>query len=307
MLMFSRKSSADRRDWPPGANELLGCLDGRPRSRAELVDRARIAPEDWLVAIRFLVDHGEAVRTGEKRGTRYHSAAAGIPCPEVLPTPTEQEPRDQDGPPRLRGTSKDQRIPERGKRWPRVAAVLHASLDDKPRSRGELVERSGLELRHWLTAIQFLVDRGEAIRMGDRATARYCVSGSLRSVTSVVRSDARETTPVDAQISRSTVATGYHDLVSEALRELDAVPNSLKTPQLGPAHVPTSLIELLADSGNVEIIDHRPKGGCLWIIDSPNVGDLVKAIAREKAIKFYRSSGARSTGGRPAWWTGYRD
>lgn len=259
------------------------------------------------MAIQFLVDHGEAVRTGEKRGTRYHSAAAGMPCPKVLRTPTGQEPRDQDGAPRLRGTSEDRRIPKRGERWPRGAAALHASLDETPRSRGELVERSGLELSQWLAAIQFLVDRGEAIRIGDRATARYCVAGSVRSVTSVVRSDARETNPEDAQISRSTVATGYHDLVAEALLELEAVPNSVKTPQLDRALVPTPLIELLADSGNVEIIDHRPKGGCLWIIDSPNVGDLVKAIAREKAIKFYRSSGARSTGGRPAWWTGHRD
>lgn len=60
--------------WPPGAREILARLDHHLRSRAELMVLAKVGPSDWHEAITFLVVQELAVRTGEKRGTRYTKA-----------------------------------------------------------------------------------------------------------------------------------------------------------------------------------------------------------------------------------------
>jgi hypothetical protein len=73
--------------WPPGAKEVLSRLDQhRPQSRAVLITLAGIADEDWLGAVRFLVEQGLAIRIGSKRGTAYLASIG-----QEVPVPTRSQ------------------------------------------------------------------------------------------------------------------------------------------------------------------------------------------------------------------------
>lgn len=91
------------------------------------------------------------------------------------------------------------------------------------------------------------------------------------------------------------------------LREKVAEPDTAEKPLLLQEVKPASadpLIQLLLNA-QIEFIDHRNKGGALWILDAEKFRPFVDQCA-EKGIAFhYKAEGARATGGAATWWTKY--
>lgn len=212
--------------------------------------------------------------------------------------------------------------------WPRGARSILTELDHHPRSRAELIVLSGIADEDWAEAIRFLVDGGLAIRSGERRGTRYRRSSA--NGTAVVA-------PLAGAPSGSPVAAGYHGLLLEALGELDAMLSD------GPGHTDpfstqqkepgcdeddeydedggdggdggddddeecteeiVEIVALLRSRGATRVIDHRPRGGCLWVLDGQGVDGAVAAVAAAMDVRFYfKAEGARATNGHPAWWT----
>ncbi|WP_141504386.1 AIPR family protein [Paenibacillus luteus] len=62
----------------------------------------------------------------------------------------------------------------------------------------------------------------------------------------------------------------------------------------------TELLAILR-SANLEIIDKRLNGGCLWVIDSPNCQKQMKALAKKGYGFNFSPNGGKTTGNKAAW------
>lgn len=65
---------------------------------------------------------------------------------------------------------------------------------------------------------------------------------------------------------------------------------------------PDPLIDLILDA-KIEFIDHRDKGGALWILGAEENRPFVDKCAERGIIFYFKPEGSRTTGGAPAWWT----
>ncbi len=54
-----------------------------PVARAEIIERSGIAPDEWIAAIRRLIQDGEVIMQGTKCGARYVLTAATVPDVEA--------------------------------------------------------------------------------------------------------------------------------------------------------------------------------------------------------------------------------
>jgi hypothetical protein len=195
-------------------------------------------------------------------------------------------------------------------RWPPGAAAVLAKLDHHQRSRAELIVLAGIDDRDWLVAIRFLVRQGYALQSGARRGTRY-------RRTEVPKPKAASSSP-HFHVP-SVVREAHHGLLEEVLRELDGSASS--PPSSAPANAGRSrrnqaelrfdgqsgcdLIESMLRGRGVEgIIDHRNRGGCLWIIEAPGVREACAFVTATLGVNFRRKpKGARATRGQPAWWT----
>ena len=64
------------------------------------------------------------------------------------------------------------------------------------------------------------------------------------------------------------------------------------------------LISLILDA-QIEFIDHRDKGGALWILGAENNKSFVNKCAQRGIVFRFKPEGSRATGGTAAWWTKY--
>lgn len=95
--------------------------------------------------------------------------------------------------------------------------------------------------------------------------------------------------------------------VSERIRRQHPAPV-----HLGSTHVDWSSIIAEVDDGHVvtflkahgfDVIDKRPAGGCLWVIDDPRFKDLASALNTRGLRFMFAANGSRSTKDLPAWYT----
>lgn len=62
-----------------------------------------------------------------------------------------------------------------------------------------------------------------------------------------------------------------------------------------------SIIKRLSEAG-VEFYDKRGKGGCLWVVDAPEVDKVIASVERASGTEFaYKREGGRATHGKAAW------
>jgi hypothetical protein len=94
------------------------------------------------------------------------------------------------------------------------------AIDDVPRGRAELLERSGLSVLDWQRTVNSLVSCGEVIQYGDRRTAMYVRRGGV-----VVRpSPTASATPVVAADPRRS--KGTRKAVDVLFDTIDEVPRA---------------------------------------------------------------------------------
>lgn len=90
----------------------------------------------------------------------------------------------------------------------------------------------------------------------------------------------------------------YKKRVEEAKAEIasaNSQPHSVRS-------APDAALKLLQKT-NIKYVDHRGKGGCLWVTGGRELEPFIQRC-REVGITFhYKPDGARSTNGLPAWWT----
>lgn len=212
--------------------------------------------------------------------------------------------------------------------WPQGAEKVYAKLDEHPRSRAELIVLSKIEDKDWNGIICFLVASGRAMRTGTKRGTGYKRASGVPS--------PPPTKEIPISYVQSSVAISYHDLLTEVLGDLDLdnTPQTTRTnvsiqynthkgtETFSVDVVSSSKVDLIGDNsdddtdevsrlviklqclGAKHIIDNRGKGGCLWVVDEFGVSEIVQRVASECAVRFfYKQEGARSTGGRAAWWT----
>lgn len=260
--------------WPPGAKEVLSRLDHhRPQSRAVLITLAGIADEDWLGAVRFLVEQGLAIRIGSKRGTAY-LASKGQQVPP---------------PPRSHATAT---APPVGSA---VAFGYHdlvlsalAELDG-----GHMVAEPGAAGTALWSWQQDEHDRREAER-GEAARGAWPAQEE-EPQGDVEEQDHEEQDDEDR---------GDEEQDDEEQDEDDASDQ----PEVALEDEETDEVDRLEARlralGTVRVIDHRARQGCLWVVDGPGVERAIRAVATEFGVRFYfKADGGRATGGLPAWWT----
>lgn len=193
-----------------------------------------------------------------------------------------------------------------------AAQKIVECLDGVPRARAELLGESGVPDHLWQPAIRELLESGAATRIGNKRGARY-LAGSYRFQPVAVR-------------ERSNVTESHCGLVDSILRDLakdadiDEDASDLRKGSAGPEPVDRGerdevlgfsddgaidrIPGMLRQGQDIELIDHRARGGCLWVIDEPGAELVVAAVERATGTKFqYKAEGARSTGWRAAWWT----
>lgn len=64
------------------------------------------------------------------------------------------------------------------------------------------------------------------------------------------------------------------------------------------------LIDLILNA-QIEFIDHRSKGGALWILGAEKNRPFVNKCAEKGIVFHFKAEGSRATGGVAAWWTKY--
>ncbi len=195
--------------------------------------------------------------------------------------------------------------------WPRGAEAVLAKLDHHRRSRAELIVLAKIEDADWPPAIAFLVGSGFAVRTGSQRGARYQRATET----------GRRLHNGGEAYADNLVAVGFHDLIDELLRQLDGDTSNQGCDEWedegdeGDGGSPEfdddestdgegGIEARLRARGVVQIIDHRMRGGCLWVLDGPGVTAAIEAVSRELGVRFfYKAEGGRSTDGAAAWWT----
>jgi len=193
-----------------------------------------------------------------------------------------------------------------------AARILLEHLDGVPRARAELLASSGIPDKVWLPAIRSLLEAGSAIKTGSKRGTRY-LAGSY------------ELEPVKVR-QTATIAASYCGLVEKVLNDIalmvpyGAVAEEPRADEAGSASSVVETVDepneeedtdqaigvlsMLRARGVSKLIDHRSRGGCLWVLESPGVEEAVKDVAKATGARFYyKDGGVRSTGWRSAWWT----
>jgi len=304
----------------------LAALDETPRTKAELLERSRIAEEDWSQAIAQLCDTGKAVHIGHTKASRYAR-------PGFLELKRQAKPH----------------LPVVQAEIVKGARTrLLVALDETPRMKGELIRRARIEEHDWDDAISYLVEVGMAVRSGQAKGTRYALAGSCATMHKpfpsadpmvaarpAVEKPRVATAAFDAKALKdarskpaSAIASDYHDVVEEVLRELcgdeaprtetekpvcdafleprfDVVrPTVPETPSPLVSSNPREPLDARLRSFGFSVIDHRDKAGCLWVLDGPTVAVELRKMAAADGVTFrFTSEGARATDYRPAWWT----
>ena len=64
----------------------------------------------------------------------------------------------------------------------------------------------------------------------------------------------------------------------------------------------TDLVAFFKTRG-LEVIDHRPDGGSLWVVGDVEMSGHMKELAAQGIVMAFTKKGSKSTGFRPAWYT----
>jgi hypothetical protein len=135
-----------------------------------------------------------------------------------------------------------------------VLEVLLAAVDDVPRARAELTERSGIDPADWGAAIWTLHQSGAVFKVGDRGSARY-----FRAPPGV----GGQTVVGHPLVVASPVRQSAHDDVEDIFRELGAfdgvgVAEVAAAKASPPLQLPLGLSRVGASSGAASI-QERPR------------------------------------------------
>lgn len=113
-------------------------------------------------------------------------------------------------------------------------------------------------------------------------------------------------------LKRHKVPKLFQDVVSlyendrpsyeKRLAEAKAVIASANNQSHPVSKMPDAVLMLL-QKANIKYVDHRKKGGCLWVIGDHALDPLIQQCREIGVIFRYKSDGARATDGLPAWWT----
>lgn len=218
-----------------------------------------------------------------------------------------------------------------------AAESVYLHLGEVGCSKSTLIFLSRIDECDWYPAIRLLIGSGRAVQTGDKRGATYR-RGSGRADTS----DTLLERPLRASSTGSAVSDrSYNDLLSDVLQDLDglvedyretsadqvakrsedyetsslmpfAVRNIADSPSekrpLKPPKIPTSVVigtivtELQA-RGVFNIVDHREKGGYLWVIDGPGIKAAIVHVQTALGVHFkLKMAGAGSSNFAPAWY-----
>lgn len=132
------------------------------------------------------------------------------------------------------------------------------------------------------------------VRWGSRAESSQPSKPAIDGAVAVKTEPARQKTATD-------------EPASDRIRRQRTAPVHLE-----PTHVDWNSIVAEVDVGHVvtflkkqgfEVIDKRPAGGSLWVIDDPKFKDLAPALNTRGFRFMFTANGSRSTKDRPAWYT----
>jgi hypothetical protein len=175
---------------------LHAAIDTVPRGRADLLARSGLKEADWRPTVVALLECGAVIQQGDRRGARYVRGRGRVPIGSG--SRSTPEPR----PPSVRSEAPAY-----------LLEVLLAAVDDVPRARAELTERSGIDPAEWGAAIWTLHQSGAVFKVGDRGSARY-----FRAPTGV----GGQTVVGHPMVVSSPVRQSAHDDVEDIFRELGA-------------------------------------------------------------------------------------
>ncbi len=101
--------------------------------------------------------------------------------------------------------------------------------------------------------------------------------------------------------------TATDEPVSERIRRQHTAPVYLESTHLDwssiVAEVDIRHVVTFLKAFNFEVIDKRPAGGSLWVIDDPRFKDLASALNTRGLRFMFAANGSRSTKDLPAWYT----
>lgn len=109
------------------------------------------------------------------------------------------------------------------------------------------------------------------------------------------------------QLSKMSSAIRFYiQYVKEFAAEFPVVDNNLpevKQSIQSGGNTPTSQILDLISQSNIEFVDKRDKGGCLWIIGGKELQPFVDRCKGFDVVFHYKEDGGNATNGHCAWWT----
>ncbi|MBU9721610.1 MULTISPECIES: AAA domain-containing protein [Bacillaceae] len=80
---------------------------------------------------------------------------------------------------------------------------------------------------------------------------------------------------------------------------------SVKTDDMKVSQSPT--LKSYLENEGFEVIDKRPKGGALWVIEAQELTPIIQQLKRQGIEFTYSKNGGRATRKKPAWFTSYKD
>jgi hypothetical protein len=193
-----------------------------------------------------------------------------------------------------------------------AAEILLEHLDGVPRARAELLDSSGIPHELWLPAIRALLGVGSAVKTGSKRGTRY-LAGSYEfqpvracETPQVAESYCGLVEKVLNDIALGTAYGGYEEGLDDAMDEGDhSLPDAeAEDDDEEDTDEVIGVLSMLRARGVSRIVDHRMRGGALWVIEGPGVEEAVSSVTQATGARFYyKTEGAKSTGWRSAWWT----
>lgn len=106
---------------------------------------------------------------------------------------------------------------------------------------------------------------------------------------------------------RSTISmrlqTAQEGLTDDGVSKPEAI-QQIRLPEMRTERsTKEDLLFALLDKHRVQYVDHRRKGGCLWVIGGHELDNIIDQCHSVGFHFKYKTEGSRSTDGRPAWWT----
>ena len=165
-------------------------------------------------------------------------------------------------------------------------------------------EVHGHELRDWLIRRAAEIRREwTASDRGDVRTAPAGEDGSLESEDNAGADDLSDELSDSATLEPDDVPTAAD--VPEDQPVIEQLPLEPAGPVSPSPQGGLDLKAHLKEHG-CKVVDKRPSGGCLWVIDDPEFRPLLPSL-RARGITFEFASEPKATNRRPAWWTKWAD